>query len=111
MPPDSTYIAMASGRRLLLILRPAAHRGETVHAGAMGEGGLRRRDVARLSRPGLLRRRLQRASIAEGDRPRQRAKAVDGIEIGSHLDIGLTAGQESDAGYRHRHAALEQPNR
>src|SRR4029079_6245823 len=59
-------------RRLLLqILLPLAGRGEAVHYGAVHGGALRGGDIFALAGPRLLRRVLQRAAIAEGERPGQ----------------------------------------
>src|SRR5262249_56751303 len=65
-------------RRLLLqVLLPLPEAGEPVHHGAVGEGALRRGDVLALPGPGLLRRRLQRAAIADRDSPRAAAGDTD----------------------------------
>src|SRR5262245_62730998 len=85
-------------RLLLQILLPLPTRGEAVHHGAMGEGALGGRDVFAPAGPGLLRRGLQRAAVAEGDAPRQAADAVDGVEVGGCLLVRLADGEESDAG-------------
>src|SRR6266700_6769910 len=88
-------------RRLLLeVLLPLSKRGEPVHHGAMGEGALRSGDVLGFARPGLLRRRLQRAAIAEAEPPGQAAELVHGVEVGGRLFVRLVAGEEGDA--RHR---------
>src|SRR5262249_38355167 len=82
----------------LQILLPLPARGEAVHHGAMGEGALGGRDVFAPAGPGLLRRGLQRAAVAEGDAPRQAADAVNGVEVGGCLLVRLAAGEERDAG-------------
>src|SRR5262249_23743869 len=53
-------------RFLLQVLLPLPARGEAVHHGAVDEGALGGRDVFAPAGPGLLRRRLQRAAVAEG---------------------------------------------
>src|SRR5262249_20093583 len=78
-------------RFLLQILLPLPARGEAVHHGAVDEGALGSRDVFAPAGPGLLRRRLQRAAVAEGDAPRQAADAVDGVEVGGCLFVRLAA--------------------
>src|SRR6188474_3428799 len=71
---------------------PLAERRETVHPGAMREGALGARDVLGLAGPGLLRGRLQRAAIREGELPGERAEPVHGIEVRGRLLVGLSAG-------------------
>ena len=58
---------------------------------AMPEGFLRAADIRGLSRPRLLRRRLQRTPVREREVPRDAADAVDRVEVGGRLDVGLTA--------------------
>src|SRR6185312_8394338 len=99
---------MPASRRLLFQVRlPFAERGEAVHGGAMRESALRRGDVFLLAAPGLLRRRLQGASVGEGEFPWEAADLVHGVEMGGGLLVRLTAGKESDAWHRGRNAELE----
>src|SRR5580698_4010579 len=60
---------------------PFAFARERIHPRAVGEGPLAGGDVFSLARPGLLRRRLQRATIGEGKTPRQTADPVHGVEM------------------------------
>src|SRR5512140_896217 len=86
---DDSYMLIASlppraasrSRRLLLALRaPLAPRGEAVHARAVVEGLLRRGNVRRRAAPRVEGNRLQRAAVAERERPR-RAHAVHRVEV------------------------------
>src|SRR5262249_60613092 len=74
---------------LLQILLPLPTRGEAVHHGAVDEGALGGRDVFAPAGPGLLRRRLQRAAVAESESPRQAADAGNGVEVGGGLLVRL----------------------
>ena len=58
---------------------PLAERRQPVHAGAMNEGALRRRDVFGLPGPGLLRGVLQGAPVGEGEFPGERGELVHGV--------------------------------
>ena len=55
-----------------------------------------------LAGPGLLRRRLQRAAVGEGELPGQAADPVHGVKMGGRLLVRLAAGQEGDARHRRR---------
>src|SRR5262245_64108609 len=95
LPPGGIgYVRLC--RFLLQILLPLPARGEAVHHGAVDEGALGGGDVFAPAGPGLLRRRLQRAAVAEGDVPRQAADAVDGVEVGGCLLVRLAGREESD---------------
>src|SRR2546430_14121414 len=115
-PPPGSGVKRADGvgsatvrlRRFpLQILLPLPAWGEAVHHGAVGEGALGGRDVFAPAGPGLLRRRLQRAAVAEGEAPRQAADAVDGVEVSGCLLVRLAAGEESDAGDGGGHPGFE----
>src|SRR2546423_14043072 len=92
--PFTSHLSPAPLRRLLLqIAVPLPLGGEAVHAGAMVEGFLCRAYVARLPAPCLQRNGLQRAAVAEGERP-GRAHAVHRIEVRGGVLVGLAAGEE-----------------
>src|SRR5215203_6138138 len=96
-----------SGRHLLEVALPLAERCEAVHLGAVREGGLRGGDVAGLTAPGLLGRRLQGAAVRERELPREAADAVHGVEVGGRLLVRLAARQEGNARHGRGHAALQ----
>src|SRR3954470_14556764 len=87
---------------------PLAERRQPVHAGAVNEGPLRRRDVFGLPGPGLLRGVLQGAPVGEGELPGERTELVHGVEMGGRLLVRLAAGEERDSRDGARHAGLEQ---
>src|SRR5262245_66639405 len=69
-------------RRLAFqVLLPLPERGEAVHHGAVEESTLTGSNVLGLARPRLLRRRLQRPAVAEGEFPRQAADLVHRVEV------------------------------
>src|SRR5438874_13582997 len=90
---------------------PLAFRGEAVHARAMVKRLLRRADVRRLAAPGLQRRVLQRAAVAEGERPGERTHAIHRVEVRGRVLVGLPAREEHDAGKRGGDGALEHADR
>src|SRR5262245_31803960 len=83
---------------LLQILLPLPARGEAVHHGAVDEGALGGRDVFAPAGPGLLRRRLQRAAVAESEPPRQAADAGNGVAVGGGLVCRRDPGTARGAG-------------
>src|SRR5262249_55209398 len=95
-------------RFLRQVLLPLPARCEAVHLGALDEGALGGRDVFAPAGPSLLRRRLQRTAVAEGEPPRQAADAVHGVEVGGCLLVRLAAGEERDPGHGGGHAGFEQ---
>src|SRR6185312_15717341 len=89
---------------------PLPFRGEAVHAGAVVEGLLRRWHVARLPAPCLQRHGLQRAAVAERERPR-RARAIHRVQVRGGVFVALPARQEHHAGQRRGDGALQHPQR
>src|SRR5204863_7423515 len=95
-----------SCRLLLRLLAPLPFRREAVHVRAMVEGGLRGAGVGRRAAPRVERDRLQRAAVAEGERPGCAPGAVHRVEVRRRVLVGLSAGKEYDAGERGRNRAL-----
>src|SRR5262245_10666153 len=71
------------------ILLPLPACREAVHHRPVSEGALGGCDVFALTRPSLLRRRLQRAAVAEREPPRHAADAVHGVKMRGRLLVGL----------------------
>src|SRR5256714_952932 len=100
-----------AARRTSTAATSPAPSAEAIHGGAVDEGTLRCRDVFALPGPGLLRRRLQRAAVAEGEPPWQRTRLIHSVEVRGRLLVRLAAGEKRDAGHGRRHAGLEQLDR
>src|ERR1700733_15207734 len=85
----------------------AAARGQTIQPGTDGELPLAARQAGHRAAPGLQSGILQRASVAEGERPRQRPRRIHQAQVQRRLGRALPPREERDAGHCRRYVALQ----